>query len=150
MRSLAYWISPGGIYLRVQTSHIAAVLTDPEKFRCTRDQLLEVYQKNGEPVGLEGRDREEIIRDLILPPGWIRARRYFTKHDERWSFTVEQFDARCRALVISFLTQMEKTGLEPDSDLPVHIKQLCDSTTLFFNSATRFRLYISIPRSTII
>ena len=145
MQSLAFWISPDGQYHRVQTSHIAAVLSEPEKFRCTREQLLEVYQRHGEPIGLEGRARWEIIRGLILPQGWIRARRYFTKHDERWSFTVQRYDDRIRSLIIGFFAEMKKNSLEPDTDLPIHIKQLCDFTTLFFDSETRFRLYISTP-----
>ena len=59
----------------VRRNHINVVITNPERFGMTREQIGEVYQRYGEPLGLEGRAREEIVRALISI-GWIRIRDY--------------------------------------------------------------------------
>lgn len=79
-----YWIAPSGDIIPVPKLHINMVLENPEKFRLTKKQIQEVYDKHKEPIGLEGKARAEIMSDLIRE-GWIRVR-YLPRSD---SFTVQ-------------------------------------------------------------
>lgn len=70
----AFWIDPEGCVGAVPITHITAVLADPERFGLTASRLREVYARHGEPLGLEGKARREIM-DGLLRKGWIRIRR---------------------------------------------------------------------------
>lgn len=69
-----WWISPEAEIVSVQTStHISEIISFPEKFGLTREEIEETYQKHGERLGLEGKAREEIMQK-VMSQGWIRAR----------------------------------------------------------------------------
>ncbi|MGD0229110.1 MAG: hypothetical protein ABSC19_01975 [Syntrophorhabdales bacterium] len=75
MDEKAYWISPEGDMFPVPQSHISEVISNPERFKLTRGYLEVVYKKHKEPLGWEGKAREEVIKGLIAK-GWIRTRDY--------------------------------------------------------------------------
>jgi hypothetical protein len=50
------------------------VLEKPEKFGLTKEELRKFYESYGEPLGHEGRAREEIIKRLMRKK-WIRIRK---------------------------------------------------------------------------
>ena len=71
----AFFISPSGEIIFVGTTHIAQVISNPEKFDMSFETIKKVYQQYGERIGLEGKARREILIFLINQ-GWIRLRRY--------------------------------------------------------------------------
>jgi hypothetical protein len=83
----AFFISPNGKIIHDGTSHIAKVISDPERFGLTLDEIKQVYSRHGEPMGLEGNARSEIIIRLIQN-GWIRLRRY----RDHWKCNVNVLD----------------------------------------------------------
>lgn len=70
----AFWISPRGEVIFTPLSHIDQVLKTPAKFGLTKADIESVFQHFNEPLGLEGKAREQIMIDL-LERGWIRLRR---------------------------------------------------------------------------
>lgn len=74
-----YYIAPSGDIIPVDTTHIESVLKHPEKFRSTKKELQEIYDKHKEPYGQEGKAREEILSKFIRE-GWIRLR-YLPRND---------------------------------------------------------------------
>lgn len=75
----AYWISPTGAIIGVPVIHITEIIKAPEKFGLTKEKIENIYNRFNEPVGHEGKAREEIMFDLIQK-GWIRAR-YLPRND---------------------------------------------------------------------
>ena len=71
----AFFLSPSGEIIYVGTTHIAQVISKPEKFGMSFEAIKKVYQQYGERIGLEGKARREILIFLINQ-GWIRLRRY--------------------------------------------------------------------------
>ena len=94
MDEKAYWISPEGEILPVGTSHVREVIGNPGRFGITREQIEEAYKKYREPLGLEGRAREEIIR-TIINKGWIRIRDY-GQYLSAQAYSMEDHDAGWR------------------------------------------------------
>jgi hypothetical protein len=92
MEHRAYWISPDGTINPVSRRHINEVISDPERFGLTRAHIESVYKKHEEPLGLEGRAREEIMGELIKA-GWIRCR---YKKQGYWMVQVWLMDDRTR------------------------------------------------------
>jgi hypothetical protein len=84
MRKEAYWITPDGRVITVKTTHIDEVIRTPELFGLNIEEIKALYEKYAEPLGLEGKAREEIMRDLILV-GWIRIR----WKPKEYSYTVQ-------------------------------------------------------------
>ena len=96
MDERAFWISPQGTIFPVTRSHINEVITNPERFGLTRGGIEAVYRKHKEPLGWEGKAREEIIKGLIVE-GWIRIR----DHGDYLSlqtFSLYEHDSRSRLL----------------------------------------------------
>lgn len=100
--STAFWIAPEGEIILVGSSHIAAVIALPEKFGYTRRQVEEAFHRHGEPLGLEGKARTELIKDLV-GKGWIRIRFY---PKTQWSINVAALDERVRGLLSAWGTQL--------------------------------------------
>ena len=71
----AFFISPSGEIIYVGTTHIAQVISNPEKFGMSFEAIKKIYQQYGERIGLEGKARKRILINLI-DQGWIRLRRY--------------------------------------------------------------------------
>ena len=72
--SNAYWISPRGQIIDVPTRHITNVLENPKQFGLDKPYIVNLYKKHKEPMGLEGKAREEIMI-LLMKGGWLRVRR---------------------------------------------------------------------------
>lgn len=70
----AFWVNPRGKILDVSTgTHIDQVIQSPKSFNITDRYIKNVYTKYDEPVGLEGKAREELMLELIKS-GFIRIR----------------------------------------------------------------------------
>jgi hypothetical protein len=74
----AFWVSPKGEVIGSYKKHINMVLEKPEKFGLTKEELRKFYESYGEPLGHEGRAREEIIKRLMRKK-WIRIRKWPNK-----------------------------------------------------------------------
>ncbi|MFW6172638.1 MAG: hypothetical protein ACOC5T_02735 [Elusimicrobiota bacterium] len=73
---LAFWVSPNGDVIDCGAKkHINFVIDHPEKFGMTRKEIEEIYDNYNEPVGHEGKAREDIIVK-VLKNGFIRIRKY--------------------------------------------------------------------------
>ena len=53
----AFFISPGGEIIYVGTTHIAQVISNPEKFGMSFEAIEKVYQQYGKKIGLEGKKK---------------------------------------------------------------------------------------------
>ena len=53
----AFFISPGGEIVPVPINHISKVITSPELFNLTKEEIEAAYKKFNEPLGLEGKAR---------------------------------------------------------------------------------------------
>lgn len=94
--TVAFW-AKGDEIIENDSSHIRAVLDDPEKFGFeSKEELLAVYRKYGEKIGREGKAREEIIRQATRH-GWVRVRHYVGGNDY-WSIQVDHFRRRKRTI----------------------------------------------------
>lgn len=90
--SVAYWVNPYGQILELPVqNHISAIISQPEKFGLTKGYVEQLYKSFGEPVGVEGKAREQIIRDLVAK-GFIRIRLY----PQFWSVTVNRLDSKTK------------------------------------------------------
>ncbi len=83
MISAAFFISPDGEIIHVKTCHIETVISQPERFGLSLEQILKEYKETGEPLGLEGKARENILLRLI-EQGWIRIRHYPKAPSRTW------------------------------------------------------------------
>jgi hypothetical protein len=79
----AYWLSPKNELISVKDNHISLVITNPEKFSLSKKYINDKYASYGEPVGQEGKAREDIITELVNRK-WVRIRRY----KDYWSLNV--------------------------------------------------------------
>ena len=69
-----YWIDPDGEVKRLPGGrHIDQMIANPERFGLTREEIIERYREEGEPVGLEGRARERLIVEAV-ERGFIHIR----------------------------------------------------------------------------
>jgi len=100
--SEGYFIAPSGDIIPIETTHIDAVLKNPEKFRTTKEELLKVYDKYDEKYGLEGKAREEILANF-LKEGWIRLR-YIPRNDV-FTAQLNRLDKRKKNWLYGFANQ---------------------------------------------
>jgi len=91
--SNAYWISPVGKIFSVHGLHINEVFNNPPAFGLTDKELKLVYKKYNEPLEIEGKARNEIIKNLIIK-GWVRIR-YNVKNDY-YSVELDKLNKRKR------------------------------------------------------
>ena len=117
----AYWISPKGEIINVAQNHIATVIENPETFDLTFEKIKEVYDSYGEPIGLEGKAREEIMLELIRN-GWIRIRRYANKF---WSINTPRLSKKVKDNIFDWASRITENGIfgykEKDIFMPVKI-----------------------------
>jgi hypothetical protein len=69
----AYWLSPKGDIIEVDSRHIHSIISYPKKFGIPMTMIESAYRKHKEPLGSEGDAREEILIRL-MEKGWIRIR----------------------------------------------------------------------------
>lgn len=63
--TFAFWISPKGEVLGSMESHIQQLMMNADKFGLDLDDLRAKFKEYGEPVGFEGRAREDIIKRIL-------------------------------------------------------------------------------------
>lgn len=102
MKGEAYFIAPSGDIISVDQMHIDDVLKHPDKFRMTKEEIKEIYQKHNEPIGLEGKAREEILSRLI-EQGWTRIRHNQT--NDTFTIQINRLDKRRKEHIWSFALQ---------------------------------------------
>ena len=116
MIKVAQWINPYGKIIDLgPTKHIDAVISNPEKFMMSRDDIFSTYKKYGERVGQEGKAREEIIVNL-LKKGFIRIRLY----NNYWSINVGRWTPQVKK-ALSKWAEKEKDNKWAGPDMPVVI-----------------------------
>lgn len=102
MRGEGYWIAPSGEIITIKGTHIDEIIENPNKFFLTRDKIEDVYRLHKEPLGLEGKAREEIMTDIIKR-GWLRVR-FMPKAD---SFTIQlsKLNKKAKENIFTFATK---------------------------------------------
>lgn len=108
MRYTAYWVSGQGDILPVPTLHIHLVVKYPERFGYTGSAIREIFKFHNEPLGHEGNARQEIMLDLIVNRGWVRAR-YTPRHD-RWTVELNRLDQGIQGILRDFFTVIAGVG----------------------------------------
>lgn len=63
--TFALWISPRGEVLGSTESHIQQLIMNADKFGLDLDKIRQRFKDYGEPVGFEGRAREDIIKRIL-------------------------------------------------------------------------------------
>lgn len=104
---IAYWINPYGKIMPVRTNHITDVITHPEDFRTTREEVDEIHKKHNEKLGVEGNAREELIVNAIKK-GFIRVRYYSKKG--MWTLNIYRLDNKVKDIIQQWATQMLADG----------------------------------------
>ena len=61
----AFFISPGGEIIPATINHIQKVSETPELFNLTKEEIESIFKKFDEPIGLEGKARNQILAGLI-------------------------------------------------------------------------------------
>jgi len=90
----------------VKTTHISEIIDNPECYGLTKEYIENAYKKHNEKLRIEGKAREEIMRELVNK-GWIRIR-YYPKHDsysielKRFSNIEKRYLAEWAAKVINY------------------------------------------------
>jgi hypothetical protein len=118
MVSLLYWINPYGKILKQHnTTHIQSIVNKPDVFGVDKEWIESVYKKYNEPIGTEGRSREEII-DYVLKTGFIRVRLYTNKY---WSITLSNFRNRRTKKALSKWAEEASKEKSSGKHMPVRI-----------------------------
>ena len=124
--SQAYWISPYGELLEVGTNHIQLIINNPKVFGYTKDQIKQIYDKYNEPMGVEGKAREEIIKNVVTK-GWLRIRRY---NNKGYSININQMTKKVKDVLFDWAYKLLNTGIkglkERDKYIPVNIQGFKD------------------------
>jgi hypothetical protein len=111
----AYWIGPRGQIIDVPMRHIGNVISDPKKFGLDKPFISKIYRKYHEPMGREGKAREEIMI-LLMKNGWIRVRKGMNEWVVQvWNLT----DARKNYIWDFIVTGMKKGQLHKYSQVTV-------------------------------
>ena len=126
MVTAAFFISPQGEIITVQTSHIAEIIKDPGRFGLSKDEIYAEYRQCGEPVGIEGKARERLITSLIKG-GWIRIRHYPRDSSKTWRINIDSLTPLIQKTLAGFAGSI-LAGIcgfkEQDLEAAVSINQL--------------------------
>lgn len=104
----AYWIScdkEEPWLIGVDNRHINKICEHPEWFGLTDDYVKEVFKKYNEPLGHEGKARDEIMADLISK-GWIRIR--YNPKQYSWTFQVKDVEEPIKNNILQFLWLLKR------------------------------------------
>ncbi|MGM0611321.1 MAG: hypothetical protein ACQES5_09570 [Thermodesulfobacteriota bacterium] len=117
----AFWISPDGKTIPVGLSHVNKIITNPLLFGWTKNDIKKYYHFFGEPMGLEGKARNIIVKEVIYR-GWIRLRRYPNKF---WEINLVNFSEQIQTTLACWAKEMLGAGIlgffEGDGYMPVII-----------------------------
>jgi hypothetical protein len=101
----AYFITPSGQLISTNgRSHISLIINSPNKFGFTKQQIVDLYKKYNEKLGVEGKAREQLLR-LLFEKGWTRARRYPNKF---WSVQVKKLTKKAKDYLQDFASKILK------------------------------------------
>lgn len=145
----AYWVS-GTDVIDIETSHVQAIIDDPELFGLSSEHVKSRYAAHSERLGLEGKARCELIIDACRN-GWVRVRHYNKGPGDYWSVQIDTV-TRIGETVRAFIETMINDGtVSPNDEL--QIVAVDDNVVLPYTfadgGAQRF-LYeseIAIPRN---
>lgn len=101
MRYEAYWISPSGKIIPTETTHIMSIFNNPKTYGLDMVTIVKTYRKYNEPLGIEGRAREEIMTDL-MKNGWIRVRHVGNKG---WYFEIIRLSEKLKGNILDFVSK---------------------------------------------
>lgn len=122
-QSEKYWIDNNGQAYAADRGHLAAVMTRPEDFGRTREDLEDAFRRCGEPVGAEGIART-VILEQVLATGWVQASRDTAK--DTW--ILELWHAcrkRVQDAVTRFVTEALAAGVfRPETRLVFRLADL--------------------------
>lgn len=121
----AFWISPKGKTVGGLGSHISMVIKAPEKFGVTREWIDSKYNEYNETIGVEGKAREEIIRE-ILKEGFIRIRKY--KNNE-WVINVHKISKRNKERITKWAEKITGQGIDGVKASPMDKARITDMGT---------------------
>ena len=110
----AFWYKAGKI-IKIDQNHISAIIANPESFGMIRDDIEETYKQFNEPIGCEGKAREQIMIEA-MKNGWIRIRQRSGKDGITWVIQFADYQRQQRDLkeLIEYL--LYDTGKMKDSD----------------------------------
>lgn len=106
-KTFAFWISPKGEITGSMKSHIAQVIEAPEKFGITREYIQSKYKEYGEKLGLEGKAREEIMKE-ILERGFIRIRKYGSAG---WTVNTGKMNKKLKERITKWAEKITEKGI---------------------------------------
>jgi hypothetical protein len=93
MQLEAFWYKNGKLFEMSDSKHIQFIVKNPEKFGISKDRINDIYNKYNEPIGFEGKAREELIKE-VASNGWIRIRHY--SRPDYWSIQFDKWSIRKR------------------------------------------------------
>jgi hypothetical protein len=124
----AFFISPYGDIVAADISHIATVIKYPKKFGLTKEYIESIYNKHNEKFGVEGKARDEILKEL-MSNGWIRIRRYPNRF---WSVSIyNKLNKRTKDYISDWARRALKgiSGFrEQDKHMPIKIVPLSSNS----------------------
>jgi hypothetical protein len=104
-----FWLSPKGELVGTSSVHVKDIIDNPSKFGLSDSVIQSIYGKHGEPVGMEGDAREELI-SMALTRGWIRVRKY-SQRATYWSVTVNSLDRKTKETIESWVNAFLEEGI---------------------------------------
>jgi len=117
MKYKAYWLHENGEVVPVTTIHIAEVIKTPDRFGYSRERVETSYTRFNEPMGHEGKARQEIMSDIIRNHGWIRIR--FRPAKDLWIIELHTLSDDLKEQLLVFLKQPEVMGKHPNADINI-------------------------------
>jgi hypothetical protein len=113
-----FWLSPKGELVGTSSVHVRDIIDNPSKFGMTDDLIQKTYDKYNEPLGQEGKAREELI-SMALTRGWIRVRKY-ARPSTYWSVTVNSLDRKTKENIESWVNAFEQEDIMgPGTDVKI-------------------------------
>ncbi len=119
----AYFISLEGHVRRVRSSHIVAMVEDPDAFGTTWAKIQAVYAERGEAVGVEGEARAIILKEL-LAKGWVRIREHVNR---QWSVEFDRATPKVKSFARRWARGVLKKGIATDRYMPVALVGISDN-----------------------
>ncbi len=108
----AFWINPEGLIYRVSITHIKDVIRFPNKFGLSIRDIQKVFNKHDEPLGHEGKAREEILLNLFKR-NFIRIRKY---KNMGYTVNVKKLTDKTKKYLYDWASKLLGTGIEGEKD----------------------------------
>lgn len=105
MKYRAYWLHESGEVVPVESTHLSAVVSQPERFGYTEERLAEVEKKY---EGDKQKFNVKITDDLIRHHGWIRI--HFKPEKNSWGVQIHTLTDSIKIVLTTFFSNTEITG----------------------------------------